>query len=203
MNFLKEKKHVILLAGTLLAIILGSVLAFLLHSQKVLEKSSAMTKINNTQVSVNFRILPQDKATQSQFASDLGVGNDWSRGFSLNLNQDTINLLKSSLPQNLFLDFCSKDLKFSSLKIPLLSSALVGQEYDFATGSAVLHLKAINTSDYSLTITDPKDLMDYATSSGELYVSAQLALLFPILDKIDTIRVNSLQGTMQGEILLK
>lgn len=202
MKFFKDKR-ILLILSVVFLIILSAGVWLTFNSQKLLERSSASIKTDGEKISISFQILPQDKPLQSQFSSNLGIGDSWSSGFSLSLDQQTVDLIKSSLAKKLFLDFSNKELKFSSERIPLLTTALVGKDYNFATGSAKLHLRAVNSSDYTLEIDGPKDLVKYASSSGQLYLSKELSGLFPLLDKVATIKVSSSGGNTQGEIILK
>ena len=153
-------------------------------------------------LSLKVSIDPKDEKIYRQFLANANAQD--LRDLKLNLDKETMTNLDKILPQRVNLRFKnSKDLMFSSQRGISLKSSYTGQEYNLATGSARAHFSLRGDKDYSAEITDPAPLLKEATSSGSFYLAPPLQGLFPILDKVATIKISVDNGNISGEVKLK
>ncbi len=200
----KKQKSVYLLA--FLTIILIGVVAGIIyfHPQELLSRSYADLTLSDNQLSVKLTITSPDQAMFNQFMSNLGA-NSAPTDFSLNLGDQTSQQLKNYLPTSVrvYLVVTSKSLAFQSQQSSGLESSLPIQSYHYATNSAEMDLQTDGSGQTHLDILDPSTLIESATSSGQLYLSNQLAPLFPSLQKVSTIEIEINGGSLKGSINLK
>lgn len=173
-----------------------------LLKKQTLFKSKANIFIKDKNLSITFQINDKDQANLNKFINNLGVDNKFTEGVSLELDQDSLNLISQSLPAEVNLAFEDKQLEFSSKNLPSLNSSLPIKSYQFATEDAKLELKYTTANDYSLEISEPQKLIQSATYSGKMHLSKQLEGLFPIMSKIARIKIRASGKSLQGNIFL-
>ena len=184
----------------LLSVIGGYVLLRVSHFNSV---STALVTISGDQLKLTFKLNPTDQLMADELSQQLGVSSVWEQGITLTLNQATLNYLKSFTPQILEINFSPEGVDFRSQGIASLPPIISTSHYQLATNSGKLNLDQANKSRYQLTIQDPKVVLNYATSSGQLYLAPQLDPLFPILSKIATIEISTNGSLINGQIKLK
>lgn len=189
--------------GIIIALLLLSISGALYYNFQNKQKSQAQISFSDSSINISFLINPKDQIAMQQFSSNLGVGSDWTKGINFKLDQDSVKFLSKIMPSKLSLSFSPKEIDFSNQGLYFLNSSLPSQSYSLATGSAHLNLERESGENFNLTISDPKPLVEYASSSGKLYLSNQLQSLFPIMDKVATIELKVNGGNLQGSIKLK
>ncbi len=165
--------------------------------------SSADISVDNQAVRINFKIKPEDMEVASVFSTNLGVDDSWMEGMSFNLNPATLDLLRSSLPKHVLLRFSPKQVSLENKGGLSLRSSLTNREYKLASGSGSLNAIAGGDRDYQIAITDPAPLLRFASSSGQLHLSAQMEGIFPILSKVATMTLSVHDSNVDGKIILK
>lgn len=174
-------------------------------------KSLATLYIDDNKVKVKFNIADKDRLDALEFSRKLGASEAWMEGISLDLDSGTRNKLSQVLPLELFVSFRKDSLKFKStqssfaakFKNKALQSAQSKSDFEFATGSGKISLKSQNERDFSLDIKDPSPLLQYATESGQIYLSKKVYDMFPISGNIARIEISVNGKDVSGEILLK
>lgn len=175
------------------------------------KKSMASLYIEDQKIKIKFNIADKDRLDALEFSRRLGVGDSWFEGISLELDGDTRGKLSQILPLEVVLNFDNGKLFFKnakslynvSFKNQILKSAQSKTDFEFATGSARISLREQNERDFSLDINNPDPLLQYATESGQLYLSKKLYGMFPILNNIARIELNVNGKNVNGEIQLK
>lgn len=170
---------------------------------QVLEKSQARVYLEGDSLKLDFDISAKDKANFEVFSNNLGVGSLWSKGITLELNKESIDLIDQNLPALVFLSFSPKEVTFSSGNISFLNSSLPTKNYEIATSSGRASLKVSSEQDYNLEIKDPPPLFKMATSSSKLYLSSEIDGLLELSSKIDTISLQVKNQSVNGYIRLK
>ncbi len=167
-------------------------------------QSSADTYISGNNLNIKFNLVTTDLPKARAFATELGVSSDFFNGISLGLDEQTINKLSTSLPAHVSLKIEPKKLIFNSPGSLALSSTLVKNKYQFATGSGKLNLVADGDGrDYNLDILDPEPLVRFATNSGQLSLSTKFNPLLQLAPKIAKIEVRVSNKSISGKIELK
>lgn len=171
---------------------------------KILQKKSiASIYTQNNNLKIDFNLTNSDKDKAIAFSNNLGVSSDFLEGLTLTLDPNSLDQIKSNLPLEVNLEFNDKSLNLTNFSNVNLNSSIPTQNYEIATGSGRLTFKTRGSKDYDLTILDPDEVVNYATSSGKLYLSKQIEQLFPMLSKIAKITLVVKDKNVSGVILLK
>lgn len=168
-----------------------------------LNKSSANFFREDNKLSIKFNILERDKKKAERFFKSLGIENELEKGFTVGLDNTSLDKLGVILPVSVNLDFDEKQVKLNNRALPSLKSAFSASVTEISTGSGRLSFKANNETDYYLFIADPKLVLVHATGSGQLSLSKKVDGLFPILDKIGRIELRVDGKNINGFIELK
>lgn len=165
-------------------------------------QSTADVFISGHQLKVTFHISPQDRQLVAVLSRSLGIGQSWEDGLSLTLDQSTIDYLTPLIPQTLEMTFSPPEVFFKSPgRLP--SQVIAGSHYRLATNSGQLMVNQEGSKHIELVIQDPSALLQYATSSNQLYLSPNLSLLFPTLSKVATIELTVDGRSLSSKIKLK
>ncbi|MBI2022166.1 hypothetical protein HYS93_04810 [Candidatus Daviesbacteria bacterium] len=217
---LKNKK--ILLSVTILLLLVVLILVAVLaistnfagikdYSQGVINRlikkdnSFAKVYLESNKLKIDFVFSQNGRQKAIAFSQKLALGDDWVDGLSFELDGQTVTSLKDYLPTQLVLNFSGQDLTFSSQNrsLNLLKNSLTKKQYYFATHSAQIAFETASDQDFSLEMTNPKQLLDYATSSSQLNLSKKAELLFPLSDRIAKILLKASGKNLSGQITLK
>jgi hypothetical protein len=174
-----------------------------LQQRGVLEASTAEFFIQEGYLKFNFKVTNNDKLKAIEFNRRLGVGGDYLEGISFKLDPDSLNKLQPIMPIHVNLNIDDDKVTFSSKGSNLLSPGFSGQNYNIATGSGKLSFQAKDSQSFDLQIQDPEPVLQYATGSGQLHLSSKLNPMFPILQKVATIKVSVDGKNVNGEVTLK
>ena len=159
-------------------------------------------KVSSGKTNLTFSIDKKDEENYKAFLNNLGVSETPSLSFQL--DDKTTQFLSGLAPQRFNITFINdKDMKFNSVQLPALPSALSGKSIDFATKSATLNIHYQDEKDFTFAAKDPGVLLEEATKSSKVYVSKEIQELFPIASKVATMKVSVDSGSVSGEILLK
>lgn len=205
-DLLKQKKILISAAIVFLFIVTSALVgAYFLLGKDFFDtpKSQIKISIEGEEVKFNFDITPKDKEKAEAFSNSLGVNTDWTRGISLQFDEQTVSRLNEILPPQLDMVFVPSGVEFSSKSVKVLTSALPDNKYELATTSGKLTLNYSNEKDFDLVIVDPTPLINYASESAKLHLSLKLEGVLPIASKIDRIEVISRGGEIRGKIVIK
>lgn len=167
------------------------------------EKSTMNLSFEKERVNIKFNFIETDRAKATEFSKKINTSTNWMEGMTFELDPDTVMFLQKNVPNKVFITFSESGIEFRSESVPLLKSALPDKKYTFSTGSAVLNLNAASQKDYDLQITNPKNILQYASDSGKIRLSNRMDGVLPILDKIAKIEIESRGGEVKGWILLK
>lgn len=210
---LKSKLTLILLSILVFLLLVLLTLLIISHKNLIITfwkessftpKSSAEVFLDGEKVRLNFKIIAEDRAKSLEFAGRLGASKDWlSQGIALDLDKESELKLKELLPLKLSINFEGKKLSFKNSSLLSLRSSLPGERIDFATGSAKFSLRSANIEDFDLKAIEPKQLMEYATSSEIISLSKKVYGVFPILGNIAKMEMSVSGKNISGEILLK
>ena len=168
----------------------------------LVDQSKANISLDGKKVIFNFKIADADWQKVQSLSTNLGINSEWVKGLSIELDENSISYIDQSLPSEVFLNFSDKKIELSSSIFPSLSSALPSKRYEIATQSSSLSLLISSETDYELNLKEPATLLKYATISGQVSLSEKLDPLFPIISKIDTIKVDVKGKNIKGEITL-
>ncbi len=167
------------------------------------QKSTAEVFLEGNKIKARFNIGPKDKPSALAFSQNLGIGDGWMSGVSATLDDQSLEKLSKILPVKLNLKFSGEGASFETLGLPSLESGLSKSEYNFATESGRLTLKTQDNNDFSLEVSDPGPLLNYATVSGQFRASAKVVEMVPILSKMAKIEVRVNGKNVRGEVKLK
>lgn len=177
---------------------------FLLSS--LFPSSTAQINLEGQDVTVNFKINKEDQTKLEQFSQNLGVGNEWTKGISLSLDEQTVLLLQTYLPSEVKLNIEPNKIVFSS-QTKENSTFIDPQMLSTSSPSAEaqkIHME--NLSDgYSVEITDPDQVLTQAVNTGQVKLSDKLTSqgLWQLLAKLDRIKLEVHGHDLSGEILLR
>ncbi len=220
MNFIKSKRWLIpgLIVLILLAVGVFAKVAFdtnlfgsefrsivLGYFQKNPFKESSTLKVflSDSKLNLDFSIIEQDKSSFALFTKNWFETGEEIKNLSFGIDSNLKAFLSPNLPVDLKLDINEKSLSFSSSKFSGLQNPLIKEDFEFATGSSKLDLEYSDSSKYHLSIENPLDLANYATSSGILTTSQKIESLFKSLPKVATIDLNVNGKNISGQIILK
>lgn len=167
------------------------------------EKSSIKLWTENTALKLEFSLTKEDKQKMQVFNKNLGIGNDYLQGISLELDPESIQKLSEFLPVNVALTIEPKRISFASSILPTFASSLIKENKEFATEGGKLKFSKSSDSEFQLVMEDPRPLLKYATESGQIMMSDKLHLLFPILDRVGTIEMLVNGKSVSGSIEIK
>lgn len=169
-----------------------------------LEQSSAEILVEGSELKLKFDIKELDQPKARNFLQKLGVQETLLEGVSLELDPRSLEFLRLSTPAQVNLAFGQDSLTWQSKNLAnSLQSSLPKNDFNFATGSARINLKVLNSQSYKIEIKDPKPLVDYASVSGKVVYSRKIEPSLTVLSKIDTITLNVSGQTINGEVKLK
>ncbi len=172
--------------------------------QKVIKNSSfAEISTEGNTLTLKFALTEQETSDAEEFSHNLGTDSNWLEGISLTLDSNSAAYIKEFAQAKVSVDFASKSLHFKNQSLPKLQTALIKNEYSYATKSGRLKLKTKGDSEFKLEIIDPGVIFREATPSGKLNLSEKLIPIFPILSKMDTIRLEVDGKNVSGQIMLK
>lgn len=173
------------------------------RSKPWIQSSQAYINIERENVQIKFKVASGDQSLIKQFSSNLGVSEEYLSGISFEVDENTKANLEQFLPINVNLDISPKRMGFFTPGIKGLESSLIKDKLEFATGSSKLDLKVRGDKEIELEIQDPEPMLKYATNSGQINLSDKLEPLFPIMEKIATIKLEINGNHLEGEIVLK
>lgn len=166
-------------------------------------RSSADLSIRDNYLDVSLNIDPKDQPQAEIFFKNLGVDMEGAKNISVGLDQQTLDKVSPLMPLNVAVVFDEKSLSFKNNQLSSLSSSLANTNYEISSGSAKMVFKSSSDREFSLLITDPKPLLEFATTSGKLHVSSLLNPVVPILAKMDRIEIQVDGKSVKGEVRLK
>lgn len=164
------------------------------------EKSSAKLWTENNSLKLSFALTKEDQSKMKQFNNNLGVGDDYLEGISLELDPESIQKLSEFLPVNIVLTIEPKKVTFGSSILPTFASSLIKETKEFSTGEGKLKFIKSSDSEFQLVLENPDPLVQYATASGQIVLSDKLRLLFPIMDRVGTIEMLVNGKSISGSI---
>lgn len=167
------------------------------------EKSTARVFTESGKVNIQFKIVKSDRNALTQFNQKLGVGEEYLKGISLDLDDVTIKKLADFLPLDLTLLVTPDKVDVKSGIVPGFASSLITETKEFSTGSGKLKMSQFSSSEFKLEIADPEPLLKYATESGQFVLSDKLIPLFPILARVGTIEMSVNGKSVSGNIKVK
>lgn len=170
------------------------------------DKSIAQISLNDQGLYFKFDLTSKEREEAESFIQNLGGDESLLDGFSIKLDQATLEKLAPNLPIEVNVDFSPKQVKFSNNVTSSLTNALpISPEKSFtlATGSGSLLFNEFDKNSFNLKVYDPKPILEYATASSKLTLSKKLDYLFPILQKIGRIEIRASERRLSGEIELK
>ncbi len=170
---------------------------------QTLQKSTASFSIKGSNLKIEFDILNKDQERAKKLSKSLGVDTSWQKGIEIGLESFSLEWLENRLPLKAYLDFEENSLKFNSGPFYTLNNALPEEKMNFSTGAGNLNLTKKRNGDFSLRLKEPEVLLFYATSSGKLKLSEKIQILFPIINKIDTIDITLQEKNIKGRVSLK
>ena len=137
-----------------------------------------------------------------KFSQNLGVSSGYLDGIELELDNESIGKVSEITPIEANLEVSDRALKFSSKSAKSLKSALSKSDYRLASGSGVFEMNVNSGSDFKINIKEPKEVLEYATSSGELTLSSKINPWFQTLQRVDRIYIEVKGKALNGEIVL-
>lgn len=167
------------------------------------KQSAVKASLIDSKLNLAFDIIEEDKTKFTTFVYNWFGVVESIETLNFGIDESAKAMLSQSLPVNLSLMISEKSIQFYSRSIPGLQNPLIKNDYEFATGSSTLKVEYSDSSKYHLKIEDPKDLVNYATSSGILTASSKLEGLFKSLPKVATIELNVNGKNVSGFIKLK
>lgn len=167
------------------------------------EKSTVKVWTEEKALKLEFNITREDKQKMQSFNKNLNIDDDYLKGVSLELDDESIQRLKEFLPLNIALTIEPNKVTFGSSILPTFASSLIKETKEFATGEGKLKFTKSTDTEFQLILENPKPLLQYATESGKVMMSDKLHLLFPILDRVGTIEMLVNGKSVSGEIRLK
>lgn len=222
-KFLKHYKRSLILSGVLLLLIIALGFQIYLNPQFLVQayqkevvlaqqirsgelwaqKSTAKVWVDGQSLKLQFDVVDRDKPMLEQFNQNLGTNDDYLKGISVDLDPQTIQFLQQFTPITLTLKITDHQIGFKSSEIPGFASSFIKDEKQFATESGNLDLKISSNDEFQLNIQDPEPLVKYATHSGQLNLSSKLNPLFPLLERVSTIRMMVNGKSINGVLNLK
>lgn len=169
---------------------------------QTIHKSTANFSVQGSKLVIDFDIADIDQDSAIKLSKTLGVNTNWTGGIELELDKQSLEWIEDKNPEKVYLDFSDDSISFNSSPVYALNNVLPEERINFSTGSARLNLVRKRNGDFNLKLKDPQDLIFYATSSGKLTISEKMQILFPILNKIDTIDITLQEKSVKGRISL-
>ncbi|KKQ08599.1 hypothetical protein A2858_00105 [Candidatus Daviesbacteria bacterium RIFCSPHIGHO2_01_FULL_36_37] len=166
------------------------------------ESSKVKVETVDSKVKINFEVLGEDRANFEKFSQNLGVSSGYLDGIELELDNESIGKVSEITPIEANLEVSDRALKFSSKSAKSLKSALSKSDYRLASGSGVFEMNVNSGSDFKINIKEPKEVLEYATSSGELTLSSKINPWFQTLQRVDRIYIEVKGKALNGEIVL-
>lgn len=156
---------------------------------------------NNLQL--RFVIDEKDQGKAEVLSDKLGVTNEWMKGISLAVDEETLNKLAEHLPLRSSITFKDSSILLTGSAFSLLQSGLPKEGVELATRSGRMQVVRENNN-YGIKIEKPADLLVDATESGKLNLSKKISSeLFQISEKISTIDLKLEGKSLEGEIKVK
>lgn len=166
-------------------------------------KSTADVSLGTSSLKIAFDLTKSDRSKLNKIASKLGISAEFAEGVEIGLDEKNTEQFKKLLPAKVYLDIEESGIKFQSESRSNLKSVLSDSTYDFATGSAKAKLKMNSDTDFTFEVENPRDALEAATSSGQMRISQRLEGIFPILEKVSTIKLRVQGKFVEGEINFK
>lgn len=170
------------------------------------DKSSAKISLKEERLDFRFDLTKNEREDAKSFIQSLGGDQSLLDGFSIKLDQITLEKIAPDLPIEIKVDFSPKQVKFSNGIASTLTNALPiksKKSFTLATDSGDLLFNEFDKNSFNLRVYDPKPILEYATRSSKLTLSKKLDYLFPILQKIGRIEIRASGRKLSGEIELK
>lgn len=177
------------------------------YLNNLIDKKRSYTEISLAQergVSFKFFIDKDDEQELTRLLEKAEIGESWKEGVFIGLDEESVERLKRYLPLRLTVWIEQDVIKFSSGgRTVSLNTGQSGEVVEMATGSAKARLDVRGEQDFKIEIIKPKRILEYATESGKLQISAQVYPMFPKLEKIDRMNVTVKNHNIEGEIVFK
>lgn len=167
------------------------------------ESSQAYLNLESDEVVLTFKVSKKDRPNAEVFLRNAGMDFQVLEGIRLEIDPETRKQLSEFLPIQLNVSVSDKKLSFYTPGFRGLDSSLIKKKEEYATGSSKLLMVMAGDKQMKFEVNDPEPLLIQATSSGQLTMSAKLATLFPILSKVDTMKIDINGDHVEGEIELK
>lgn len=167
------------------------------------EKSTARVFLEEGSLKIVFDIADEDKANLGKYNNKIGVSSAYLEGLAFKIDDNSQKKLNSFLPLHLDLQIMPDEINFQSGIVPGFASSLVTETKEIATESGKLKFAQYSQNEFQLEIVDPSPLLKYATSSGQFVLSEKLLQLYPILERVGTIKMSVNGKSVSGEVRLK
>lgn len=167
------------------------------------KQSQVNISLTDLKLNFNFELIEEDEEKFRNFISNWFGVDEEVKNLSLEIDEDLKAMLLPNLPADLDLKISDKTIEFKSKSSLILQTALIKNDFEFATGSGKLFVKYSDPLRYELKIENPNDLVFYATSFGILTASERLDGLFKSLPQVATIELNVNGKSISGSIVLK
>ena len=134
---------------------------------------------------MSFTIRSLDQSKAHHLSEKLGIGDEWMKGISMEVSDQTAEKLKPLLPKRGYLWFQDDQVQMSSFVWNTLTQPMNSSE-----------------GAMQVILDDPSKQLQEATSSGDLHVSSKfLSHLFQLASKLSRIELvldnNQLKGLLQ------
>lgn len=167
------------------------------------EKSTVSASLDGNFLNIKFNVLPKDREVALRFLSTANLSPELLKGFSVELDDDSINKLSTILPSESSIIISPNTITFFGKNKKGLKSAESAKVQSFATNSGKLRYSKFGDSTFTLQLKDPAVLLHEATSSGKIILSEKISPLMISLQKVSTIYLEVNGRDISGEIVLK
>lgn len=178
----------------------------LLGAENLAGKSTAKVSLSGQRVVVNFKISSFDRGNLAQFVQNLGVSDDFTKGLSVTVDEQTAKSLEGFLPQEVTLRVLPKEIRFESAGWGGFSrSTLDYKTLESAYREGKIEVIDLGGGKFEIKIENPGKVLSEATTSGKLRLSEQLTKegLWQILSKFARIDLEVSKKVLEGSAVLR
>lgn len=181
-----------------------------INISKATVKSSATLFIDKDVLRVNFNFLPEDTKKVAGLSKSLGVGQEWSSGIAVKLDEGTIFKIKQIVPSlrergKLKMDIIlsNKSIEFANGKFLESAGVLVNSQNMTASESGQVKFEYMEGG-MKVEIGSPADVLSQAEESGTVKLSGKIKeSLWQLAPKFTRIELQTKGNSFSGKVFFK
>lgn len=211
LTFSWSKLILVVLVVVLIAVVAGAAFQTSVLSWQSFPRAEQLTGSSKVKVSLSgqkiqaeFEIAPFDRDNLENFSRRLGVSDEFVKGVSLDIDEETAEKLEAFLPAEASMRVLPDRVEFSGNGREASEISIDDETLQSAALGGALKVEELGGGNFRIEIDNPKQVLSEATASGKLRLSPSLttAEFWQLIAKVARIKLKVGGHSLEGVVAL-